>query len=297
MKKIFFSLTLLLLGAFQIFTAGRLSFAEENSPIVINNSLEPIEDRMQRAISLDVRDMNIVDVIKFLAVKGEFNVVISPTVEGRATVLLTSVTIKDALDIVIIANHLAYKAGNNIVQVMRADEYEAMFGKKFSDQTEVSIIRLQYSKPSYVLAALDGIKSSVGKIIIDEDTGSVVMIDTNEAIAAMKAAIEEIEKPLETIVYTLQYARADVVADKLRSKIDAKAVGSITSDERSNKIIVRAYPKRVKEVKEMIKGLDTPTKRLWSMPGYCRSSLNLSMTSASIGSLIFATVPTRRSVS
>ncbi len=262
MKKTIFSLTLLFFAAVPWLLKSHAIWAEEATPIVINDSTEPIEERMQRTITLDVRDMNIVDVIKFLALKGEFNVVISPTVEGRATVLLNSVTIKDSLDIVIIANHLAYKIQNNIVQVMRADEYEAMFGKKFSDKTEVSIVRLQYSKPSYVLAALDGIKSNVGKIIIDEDTGSVVMIDTKEAIEAMKVAIAEIEKPLETIVYTLQYARADVVADKLRSKIDAKAVGSITADERSNKIIVRAYPKRVKEVKDMLKGLDIPTKEV-----------------------------------
>jgi len=63
---------------------------------VISELSEPIEERMQRKISLDVRDMNIVDVIKFLALKGEFNIVISPTVDGRATVLLNSVTIKDA---------------------------------------------------------------------------------------------------------------------------------------------------------------------------------------------------------
>lgn len=235
---------------------------EEATPIVVSETSEPIEDRMQRTITLDVRDMNIVDVVKFLAKKGEFNVIISPSVEGRATVFLNSVSIKDALDIVIIANHLAYKIQNNIIQVMRSDEYEAMFGKKFSDQTEVSIVRLQYSKPSYVLAALDGIKSSVGKIIIDEDTGSVVMIDTKEAIDAMRVAIGEIEKPLETFVYALQYAQADIIADKLRARIDAKAVGSITSDERSNRLIIRAYPQRIKEIKQMIQGLDTPTQEV-----------------------------------
>ena len=50
--------------------------------------------------------MNVVDVIKFLADKkrGDFNVVISPTVQGRVTVYLNNVTIKDALDIVIISN-------------------------------------------------------------------------------------------------------------------------------------------------------------------------------------------------
>jgi len=236
--------------------------AQKPKPIVISEPEEDIFKRMERAITLDVRDMNIVDVIKFLALKGEFNIVISPTVSGRATVLLNSVTIKDSLDIVIIANNLAYKVQGNILQVMSSAEYEALFGKKFSDKTTVSIVRLNYSKPSYVLAALDSIKSNVGKIIIDEDTGSVVMIDTPEAIEKMKIAIEEIEKPLETFVFTLQYADADVVADKLRSRIDAKSVGSIIPDNRSNKLIVRAFPDRRKEVEEIIRQIDTPTKEV-----------------------------------
>jgi len=236
--------------------------AEKPKPIVISDFEETIFERMQREITLDVRDMNIIDVIKFLALKGEFNVVISPTVNGRSTVFLNSVTIKNALDIVIISNRLAYKIESNIVQIMSAPEYESMYGKGFSDKTEVSIVRLNYAKPSYVLSALDNIKSNVGKIIIDEDTGSVVMIDTVEAIAEMKAALEKIEQPLETYIYTLQYAEADVVASSLRARIDSKAVGSITPDERSNQLIVRVFPDRLKEVKTIIRQLDKPTKEV-----------------------------------
>lgn len=242
--------------------AAQIVFAAQPKPISIKEYKDSIFERMERTITLDVRDMNIVDVIKFLALKGDFNVVISPRVEGRSTVFLNSVSIKNALDIVIISNNLAYEVEGNIVQIMSSVEYEIMYGKRFGQKTEVSIIRLKYSKPSYVLATLDNIKSNVGKIIIDEDTGSVVMIDTPEAIAKMKAAIKEIEKPLETFVYALQYAKADVVADKLRARIDAKAVGSITADERSNQLIIRAFPDRLAEIKEVVALLDTTTKEV-----------------------------------
>ncbi len=236
--------------------------AELPKPILLTEAKESMEERMARKITLDVRDMNIVDVIKFLAQKGEFNVIISPSVDGRTTVLLHNVGIKDALDIAVISNRLAYHVENDIVQVMSAAEYEAMYGKQFSDKTDVSIIRLQYAKPSYVLAALDNMKSNIGKIIIDEDTGSVVLVDTPQAIALMKKAIAEIERPLDTIVYNLKYARADVVSEKLRSRIDAKAVGSISADERSNQVFVRVFPGRHDEVEKIIKSLDEPTKEV-----------------------------------
>lgn len=236
--------------------------AELPKPIIFTEPKEPLSERMLRKITLDVRDMNIVDVIKFLAKKGEFNVVISPNVDGRTTVVLQAVGIKDAFDIVAVSNKLAYKIENDIVQVMTAAEYETLFGKQFGDQTQVSIIHLQYSKPSYVLAALDSMKSSIGKIIIDEDTGTVVLVDTPQSIQIMKKAIDQIERPLDTIIYDLKYAKADVVAEKLRSRIDAKAVGSITADERSNQILVRVFPGRHDEVEKIIKTLDEPTKEV-----------------------------------
>jgi len=231
-------------------------------PILMTEPKEPLDERLARKITLDVRDMNIVDVIKFLAQKGEFNVIISPSVVGHSTVLLHDVDIKDALDIVVISNKLAYHIDDDIVQVMNAADYEAMYGKQFSDKTEVSIVHLQYAKPSYVLAALDNMRSNRGKIIIDEDTGSVVLVDTPQSIALMKKAIAQIEQPLDTMVFNLKYAKADVVAEKLRTRIDAKAVGTITADERSNEILVRVFPGRRDEVEKVVHGLDVPTKEV-----------------------------------
>jgi len=236
--------------------------AEVIKPIIMTEPKEPLEDRMTRKITLDVRDMNIVDVIKFLAQKGEFNVIVAPSVQGRSTLLLHDVDIKDALDIVAISNKLAYHIEDDIIQMMTASEYEAMYGKEFSDKTEVSIVHLQYAKPSYVLAALDNMRSNRGKIIIDEDTGSVVLVDTPQSIALMKKAIAQIEQPLDTMVFDLKYAKADVVAEKLRTRIDAKAVGTITADERSNEILVRVFPGRRDEVEKVIRSLDVPTKEV-----------------------------------
>lgn len=261
-QKFIMSFCALMIGGGVFLSIAPPALAVQPKPIVINAEEESIRNRMQRTITLDVRDMNIIDIIKFLALKGEFNVVLSPNVQGRSTVLLNNVKINDALDIVIISNNLAYKVEGNIVQIMSAAEFEAMYGKGFSDKTQVEIIHLEYSKPSYVLAALDNIKSNVGKIIIDEDTGSVVMIDTAEAIALMKVAIKEMEKPLDTLVYSLQYAKADIVADKLRARIDAKSVGSITADERSNNLIIRAFPGRIDEIRSLLEKMDSPTKEV-----------------------------------
>ncbi|MDP8264962.1 MAG: secretin N-terminal domain-containing protein [Candidatus Aceula lacicola] len=235
---------------------------DQPKTIVFEEKQEPFEERINRKITLDVRDMNILDVIKFLAIKGDFNVVTSKSVEGRVTLYLKSVSIKDALDIILISNALAYQIQKDIVHVMSESEYVATYGRKFNDQSIVKTIHLNYSKPEYILSTLDSIKSSLGKIVIDEDTGTVVMIDTPEAIAKMEKALKEIEKPMEAYTYTLQYAKADVLVEKFKGHLENNAVGSIVADERSNQIVVRALPGRREEIMKVIKDLDTKTKEV-----------------------------------
>lgn len=233
---------------------------DQPKPITFQEPQQPLQERIVRKITLDVRDMNIIDVIKFLAMKGDFNVITSKSVEGRVTLLLKSVSIRDALDIILISNGLAYQIQSDIVHVMSETEYQDSFGKKFNDRSIVKTIHLTYSKPTYVLSTLESIKSALGKVVIDEDTGTVVIIDTPEAIDRMEKALAAIEKPMETFVYGVQYAKADVLVEKLKARIDSNAVGSITADERSNQIIIRALPSRAKEVLNIIKQLDTKTK-------------------------------------
>lgn len=234
----------------------------ESKPIIIEEVTQPIEERLKIKITLDVRDMSVIDIVRFLAMKGNINVVTAGNIQGRATFFLKSVSIKDALDIAVISSQLAYVIENDIIRVMSGAEYEAMYGKRFNDRNIVEIFQLKYAKPAYVLSALDNIKSSLGRIIIDEDTGSVVMIDTPESVDKMKKAIKEIEMPLETVVYILQYAKADVVAEKIKGSVEASKVGTITVDDRGNRLIVRAYPGRRDEVEAVIKSYDSPTKEV-----------------------------------
>lgn len=217
-------------------------------------------DPLSQSVSLDLRDMDIVDVLKFLSLKGKFNIAVSKSIAGRVTLVMKEVTIGDALDIILKANALAYNRVNNIVYIMTAEEYLNSYGKKFDDKTEVQILNLKYAKPSYVLAALDSLKSNVGKIVIDEDTGSVVLIDTKENLAKMIDVLGKMDRRTETVTYQLQYALAKDLAAQLKTKLDAKSVGSIQSDDRSNQLVITAFPDRMQEVKEIIKQLDKPTK-------------------------------------
>ena len=135
----------------------------------LNQSIpEQMEAKFSRKITLDLRDMDIVDVFKFISMKGDFSVVISKTVTGRVTLVLKTVKIVDAMDIICIANGLGYRVMGNIIYIMSEEEYFEMYGTYFRDKTKVKIVNLKYVRPSYALEALKNVKSEVGKLVIDD---------------------------------------------------------------------------------------------------------------------------------
>ncbi|MBF0216179.1 MAG: hypothetical protein HQL30_04195 [Candidatus Omnitrophica bacterium] len=234
---------------------AELGIGAETKPMIT------LEQKLNTSISLDLRDMNVVDVYKFLAMKGDFNLSVSNNIKGRTTLYLNKVTIKDTLDIITISNNLGYNfIGDNIIHVMTDQEYTSMYGKKFGDMKDVKIVYLNYAKPAYVLEALKNIKSDIGKIIIDGDTGSLVMIDTKEHLQKMDDAIKALDHPLEMKVFNLNYADAEEVAKRLRKELENKSVGAVDTDIRSNQVIVRAFPDRMKEVELLVKAMDKKTK-------------------------------------
>lgn len=249
--------------ALKLITMGLLSVSVF-LPCVFSQGLDGTSSGMrqglEKSIFLDLRDINVVDVFKFLAVQGQLNIVTSKNVQGRSTLLLRDVKIMDALDILVISNQLAYEIKGDIIYIMTEDEYALAYGKPFNDKKKIAIRNLKTAKPSYVMTALQAAESAIGKVIIDEDTGTVVMIDTAEKLKQMQGILDEVEGQLETKVIELQYGTAKDVEAQLKPQIEAKGVGSVFADERSNQIVISAYPGRMSELEKLVKALDKKTR-------------------------------------
>lgn len=219
-----------------------------------------LNEGLKKNIFLDLRDINVVDVLKFLALEGNINIVTSKNVQGRATLLLREVSIGDALEIVMVSNSLAYDIKGEIIYVMSEEEYFQLYGRNYNDKKKIQTRTLEYAKPSHALTALQSVQSAIGKVIIDEDTGKVIMIDTPEKLAEMNALIDKMEEKMETKVVNLQYANAKDLEAQLRSRLESRSVGTIMADVRSNQLVISAYPERMNEVIELVHSLDKKVK-------------------------------------
>lgn len=214
-------------------------------------------------MALELRDMNLADTLKFLAQKGNLNIIASKGVEGKASLFLKDVSIKDALDIIVLANNLGYEMRGDILYVMTEDEYKLMHGANFKDSRKVVTYILKYAKPEAAFKTLELIKSEVGKVIVDEDSGTVVLMDTPERLEVMQKTLVSFDQPALTKVFPLQYAKAKDVVAILAARLDAKKTGTITAFEKNNEVIVTALPERMKEAEELIKGMDVKTKQVF----------------------------------
>ncbi|MCP4651941.1 MAG: hypothetical protein GY858_00955 [Candidatus Omnitrophica bacterium] len=205
-------------------------------------------------ISLDVKSMDIIDVLKILADQGEFNISVSGDVRGRVTLFLKDVNVKDALEIALVSASLAYEQRGEITYIMTDREYETKYGKKYGDNKKVKAFKLKYAKALNVRELLIQAVSGVGKVIMDTSTDTIIVIDTEDNIKQMEKIITYADKPVKTKVFQLDYALAEEVEPKIKELLTPLA--ELTIDQASNKIIIRDYPDKLKKIEELISAID-----------------------------------------
>jgi len=220
------------------------------------------EELMKLPVSLDLRNIDIIEALKFLSSKGTFNIVTTKNVSGRVTLTLENVPLGDVFDIMLRSNGLAYVTKGDIYYVMTEAEYKTIYGKNFYDIRQVRIFQLRYAIPEQAFNLFDALKSEVGRVLVDQESGNVLIMDTPEKLKQMEGVLAEFERRATVKVHPLQYARAKDVVEILKLRLEGKKVGSIVADERNNQVIVQTLPERMQEVEALLKDLDKQTKEV-----------------------------------
>ncbi len=224
--------------------------------------IESFEKGIDGIISLDLRKIDINDALKYFSLKSGLNIVTSKSVAGRVTLVVESVPVQDVFDIMLRSNGLAYDKVGNIYNVMTQQEYALLYGKKFFDIRKIKVFHLNYAIPEQAFNLLDAVKSEVGRILVDQESGNILCMDSPENLKRMEQLLAQFEKKSVVKVFTLNYAKAKTVEETLMHRLAGKKVGSIKADERLNQVIVQTFPKRMEEIEDLIKALDQKTKEV-----------------------------------
>lgn len=219
-------------------------------------------DFPDKTISLDLRDMGIIEALKYIAEKAKLNIIPTKDVSGRVSLMVENVSIKDVFDIILRSNSLAYEKKGNIYNVMTENEYKVRYGKNFSDYRITKVFHLKYAIPEQALNLLNTLKSEIGKVLLDAESGVILVMDTPERVKDMENTLQAMEQKCIIRVFDLKYARAKDIEEQLKTQLDLKKVGSIKADERTNQVIVQTLPERMEDISRLIQGLDRKTKQI-----------------------------------
>jgi MSHA type pilus biogenesis protein MshL len=214
----------------------------------------PAKKQISDKITLELKNMDVVEVIKLLSSKGGFDVVISQNVRGRITLFLNNVPIWDALQIVLRTTDLAYTKHGDIMRIVTEREYEQQYGKKFNDNREVRIIALKNTSVSDIGKEVKQLKSRIGNIIEDDRTNSLIVLDTPDSIKMIEDAVVKLDVVVETKIFELKYTAAKSLEEMLKKLISKK--GILHVDDLTNKIIITDAPDVISQVTLVIKEYD-----------------------------------------
>jgi type II secretory pathway component GspD/PulD (secretin) len=189
-------------------------------------------------------------------------IVPSKSITGRINIFLNNLTFDDALEVILVSQDMASERKGTIISIMTSGEYERLYGRKFNEKREVRTLKVQYAKPSTVFSALSQIKSDIGKVIVDESSGTILLIDIPEKVKLMEATALELDVPLETEVFNLKYAKTADMKTHLSSAITA-GPGELFVDERSSKIAVSDLPSKMRKIERLVRAFDEKSKQVF----------------------------------
>lgn len=212
-------------------------------------------------ITLDIKGMDIIDVLKIISQRTGMNIVASKGLAGKVTIFLKDVDAWDTFEIILLANDLAYVVDGGIVTVMTGREYETLYGERFKDKKEVRIIKLNYANVAETAKALTQVKTAIGRVVVDSGSNTLILMETKERLAQMEDMVKAMDVPTVTKVFPLDYAKSDKLNAKIQDMV-TKGVGSVKFDERTNKMVVTDLPEKVNEIEKVINAFDEKTRQV-----------------------------------
>ena len=168
-----------------------------------------------RAVSMELKNADIQDVLRLLAKKHKLNIITSPDVKGEITVSLKNVKIKKALDAIVKMNGFEWFQEENIIMVKS-------FEQEIRGDKLTKVYKLNYVDADKVKDALTGVVSSKGEINTfgmavkggdSRNTGAsniIIVTDVPQNIPRVSSVISALDVPIPQITIEVQFVETSI---------------------------------------------------------------------------------------
>ena len=165
--------------------------AAENAEEEANKKevLTPLEQQMQKTISITFRETPIDDVIRAIAEKANVDIIKSPQVTGTVTATLTDVPLGEALNNILASHGYGYVADKNVIRIAPMSELAQ------KEELLVSkIYRITYADVKDVGETLEKFISKRGSLSCSPSSSNIIVTDTESKIKAIDTFIAHIDR-------------------------------------------------------------------------------------------------------
>ncbi len=205
-------------------------------------------------ITLELKNVDVIEVLKLLSRKGNINMITGPNVRGRVTLFLENVDVWEALRLIFETNELAYIKDGNILKVITAKEYEQAYGRKFDDKRILRVIPVQFADVNDIANTIKQTRTAPGTITVDERTNSLVILEMPDQVSALEQTVKNLDVPVATRSFTLKFTNAKAVEEAVKKLLSKK--GNVYTDSFTNKVLVTDYRDNTEKIAQMIEHLD-----------------------------------------
>jgi type IV pilus assembly protein PilQ len=187
--------------------------------ILENITMSGVKKYIGKRISLNVKDIAIVDLLNIIAETSGFNIIIDKDVATRPalTLSLTNIPWDEALDTVLNLSKLVAKKHTNILMVTtfekaQKDREQELRTSQLNIKQEALVTKIfpiSYSKLEAIQPILQEYATPErGRITKDERTNSLIVKDTSEVIERMKKIIELLDTATPQILIEAKIVEA-----------------------------------------------------------------------------------------
>jgi len=155
-----------------------LLFYPKDSPgQLFKEKVLPSHSPLEALISLDVKEMDIQNVLRLIAEKGNLNIIFEEEIQGKITLSLKQVRLKEALEAVLEIKRLVFREKDGIIRILKLEEKEEAL-----PTPETRIISLQYIPAEEARELLEHLLSSSGVMKVDKRTNALIITDLPDNI-------------------------------------------------------------------------------------------------------------------
>jgi type IV pilus assembly protein PilQ len=151
-------------------------------------------------VTIDFDNADIRDVVRVLSEMSDLNMIYGADVRGNVTIHLDQVPLREAFDTILTMQGLvAQQMGNNVIRILTP---ETLSADRSRSVTTYKTFTLNYAKAADVAPHLALVRVSPnGRVTIDEQSNTLVVMDTTEGIAASERMIADLDrKPQQVMI-------------------------------------------------------------------------------------------------